>query len=315
MENGAPENTLMDFLSDQNIVVSYFSRRDSSRKQRVRFARSWLVIFVLAASLVRHCVLLSFPNDEFLALTLADNHFMLKHARQPLNMVYFLWNAAGLLIGAYVKYSQILPRRQKWMSGLTEFFSSDHYKGEKTSDKALNYLLRLVYRQRACVIAVAVLSWIPFFYQSPSRYYANGVFFTLFDAAVAFSTGSLLCNSAPLYAFTFYMYGRFYGSSVERIRRQKSFPLQFAQEIDLKQLADINRELHRTYQFFQPINNVAFVGTFLARILIIYYVFFTDLQLAFRISFFTFLPLNDQSGQSLIFLASSYAVRKVSKLF
>lgn len=266
-------------------------------------------MLVLFTFVCRTLVYLSLKSSNPLVITLGDPNYVVKDARLALNLIYLSWNSMSFLISMYIKYTQRCARRQKWTLGMIEFFASNEYRGEETSTKALKYFYTYTTIQRAIAIINAFFACVPFFFNSPLRHWPSGVFATLHYTAVAYATGSLLCNVAPLFAFTFYMYGKYYESLTRKVRGEGLSRLQSVSYI--KELVFVYKQMLQTYEFFQPMNNIAFVGTFLARILILYYIFFTDLNFAFRVFFFMFLPLSDQSGQQLHFFSSAFSLNKV----
>lgn len=307
MVDWSRSNNLRDYLASQQIVVSYFPHPDP-REQRRREIISWIIVLILFTFVCRTIVYLLLRSDNPLVVTLGDPNFLAKEARVALNLIYFLWNMMSLLIICYTKWTQRLPEKQKWMHGISEFFSSDKFRGEKTSRNALNYFKRYTRAQRTIAIVNAFFACLPFFFNTSTNYWPSGAFSAFHYTAVAYATSGLLCNSAPLFAFTYFMYGFYYNSLTKKIN------LRFKPTYShLKEEILVFNQMLQTYQFFQPMNNIAFVGTFAARILILYYIFFTNLNIAFKIFFSLFLPLSDQSGQHLHFFSSSYALDRVSQ--
>ena len=156
---------------------------------------------------------------------------------------------------------------------------------------------------------------IPWFFWTPKEYWFFGVLFTIYHMLTGFLTVSMGSNMTLFYALHFFLYSKNFSALHNDLCTIQS-ELQFSKKDD-EQLEFIEKYLsmyHRalnTYCFYRKIANLQFITTYTAHSLIMYYVFFGDIPLIFRVVLLTFGLMNFFTGLSTHFFVSSMVIDKV----
>lgn len=300
-----------EYLASELIILTYLPYPNETR----RFYRG-LVIWILLVNLfiynIRHVIFLLIDKNSPWNLYLGDPDYALGLARDPMNLVYLDWNLIGWIIGIYIKYTQYITKRQRWRC-LDQLFSKGHFHGATPHPMLMKSFFVFTTFQRVSAVVIATSAFIPYLYWSPKKFWVNGILAGIHQGFVAFMTSAYLCNTAPLFALSAYMYGEFFKSQA-RIWEARKVEDYMSGSKYAEYLLKIYKEMIESYLFYQPINAIAFVGTYIAAILILFYVFFTDMDFRVKVVFCSFFFLNQNSGQTFHFLASSLAYKKVGHL-
>lgn len=298
-----------DYLASELIVLSYLPNNDTLKRFLNRIF-IWILLTNLFVYNIRHIIFLLIDESNLLNFYLGDPDYGLGIARNAMNFVYLDWNLIGWIIGVYIKYTQKITKRQKWTC-LAKLFTNGHFHGTKAHASLIKWFLKLTTFQRFSAVTIASSAFIPLILIIPPQFKINAIIAAIHQGFVAFTTSAYLCNSAPLFGLTIYMYAKFFQNQAHFLRSQKSGHI-FAGAYYAQFVAKIHKQMFESYLFYQPINTFAFIGTYMAQILILFFVFFTDMDWRVKIVFCSFFFLNQNSGQTFHFLVSSLAFKRVN---
>lgn len=293
---------LRNYLESQLVYLSYLQPNGV-----LRSTKKYLIYILLVSQLyitIRFSIILCLDPSDPILNYIVDQNAHLGRARNYFHTVGLTWIVASNYAGWMVKQSEVDPSRQRW-TGISQALKSYRFHGYGGFRRPVKFGLIFGRIFHLSGSITSFLYVVPFFFWAEHRYWGFGLAMAFHQALC----GSMVVswNMVTLYCLHMYLFARVYKLRVKdlTIISDENFDLHF-----LKWISTI-QELRDVYNFYKPSNESAFCSTFVAQILIVYFVFFAETSESFKAVFGIYFVLNYVAGQSIHFFFSAYTQNKV----
>lgn len=259
-------------------------------------------------------ICMSIHDDSLILIYIPDVNSIMGKYRRYFDLIWFFWGIGSVFSGYYIIFqSQVSKDHPLWrISELLErkqFYSSGNYGQAVSIFKSLTY-------QQAIACPALFLTQCSFYIYGHmnTEYMLNTIILiTSFAIAVYFGLNANV-NTCSLYCLHLYAYGKYFGHHVGEISGLLKISALKSRHT-IKSLIQLNLNLYdevvRIFNFYQPLIAYSFLITFGANVFILHTILYAKLSVLMKVEFFIYGLTNWVCGQSLTFLASWFAKRKV----
>ncbi|XP_074602389.1 uncharacterized protein LOC141856043 [Brevipalpus obovatus] len=298
--------SLRNYFNYQLVFIPYLQENGPRGDRSILF--SWIVLITSLCLITKFLILIVINDESIWIYYLCDPFYKLIGARRALNFLLIQWLIAITLAQIFVKLSINDPRKQRWIV-VAEALAKGFFHGHGPFHHELKLFNHFTRSQiLGCLVTTCFLT-LPWFFWTDRSYWAFGIFWMLYHIYASVLIIAFGPNISNLGFFTLYLSGQYIESFIEESeinsakRRKTSY--------HLKEVTYFFMELMDIFDFYRPFGNTAFISTFMAQVLVLFYVFFIELSSIIKVVFSVFLVLNFLAGQSTHFFFGSYTQGKI----
>lgn len=296
--------SLCAYLHRQGIYLSYL---EPNKQLSFRQKLATIALYVNHVAIVfRLVIILVLKQGNPIMSYIVDQNAQIGIARNYFYIVSLIWAIFSNLGGLHLRMTELSSTKQKW-TGISELFHTQRFHGEGNFEVPVKITILLGNLFFYSGAIVSFLYVMPFFFWSSKEYWLFGIIAAIHQSL----WGGIVASwtMLPLFCLHMYVFGRLFKmkSKSRQVNEEKL-------DMILEYWIAILKELKDVYYFYQPLNQAAFASTFLAQVLVAYYVFFSNTSEISKLVFSVYFLLNLIAGQSLHFFASSFTQRNVSSI-
>lgn len=298
------ENRFRKLLEYQQIYLSYLYTQKSDYHEW----RTLLVICGTFIHFIRFMTLSAVDVPDSLVYYLADTTIRMGIARKSIIFLIYSFSFATLYGAYFIKRSEKMPKRQKWTI-ISNVINDNQYYGVAISEKASKWFIKLTQSiTNQMVISISFLGIPCFFYDQIEHPFLWASLGMIINAIAGLGHASFLYSPALLYSFHVYSIAKYFDE------KQKYFKSTKETCLIHKCLPIVSRVLidaRKSNQFYFTIIQSLLTVSFTAQVIGLFYILFVGIDKYLMFSFTTFLIINFITGQSVFFLSSAFAQKKV----
>lgn len=298
---------LRNYFNYQLVFIPYLQKNTPRGHRNVLF--SWIVLITSLCLITKFLITIVIDDESEWIYYLCDPFYKFIGARRALNFLLIQWLIAITSAQIFVKLSIKNPRKQRWIV-VAEALEKGSFHGHGPFNRELKLFNHFTRSQILGCLATTCFLTLPWFFWTDRSYWPFGIFWMIYHVYASVLIIAFGPNISNLEFFTLYLSGKYIESFMVELQTNPETRRKTSHH--LREAISFLMELMDIFDFYRPFGNTAFISTFMAQVLVLYYVFFIELSSLIRIVFSVFLLLNFLAGQSTHFFFGSYTQGKVS---
>lgn len=296
----------------RSIFFPYIQSKKASKSWMKRkywqFRIISLITFLTLAKLMLH---LFAPENNYTEYITGDPFFAFGPTKKGITAMFLLWAFAGWLSSVYFmsSHKSWLKNFKSW-SRLDELLKKGYFHNVGPFNKQVNIAQSLMTGQMVLSVSVYAIFMFFIIIICPSKF--RIIYITLYplQGVAVYTNIGMYTDFVYIYCLHSYLYSKIFQKLATRLKTNQLFQ----QEVDieyLKERTSLYQEWQKTFSFYKFILLNLIWIPFLNHGLALFFLFFTDFDLSFKLMLLVLALVNFVSGFMFHYFFGSYFIYQV----